>query len=468
VLCEELLICYTIQNPSVDPLNMSTSGTGSSRWFTPAINVNEPTVVTIPDPGWYGFFFASETDQVAYQLRIQQATDNIDDAVVEYYDLPFQHASCALTDSNFGFVLVFQKDMRVSVIQCKRDEFAAVAPQQQPSKNHNTLPHWRLIASRLTGQNSATSTSCNKNNSNNNKETTTIPSKQLMCAKCSRTFPTLGSIQQHFQAAHILVEDYSMWTRPLECVFQDEYMAVCIKPHGMPVQGDHPSLMSSDLLLAFANNDKNNPTITTITANDQVTHHNEPTTNYNDKNLVKPRVAHRLDAGTEGLLVVAKTRNAEQGLKLAFATQHAIKKTYWALVIGAVQVTEGECDAPISGKPACTHYRVLQNNIPSAYYDAFTLLECKPITGRRHQIRKHMLGLGHPIVGDVRYRGCRDLILQAHSKPGAIYGRLCLWAVEINVPHPIRSEQRVHCVMEPPKWLQRVIHPSSAAAVVQQ
>jgi 23S rRNA pseudouridine1911/1915/1917 synthase len=121
-------------------------------------------------------------------------------------------------------------------------------------------------------------------------------------------------------------------------------------------------------------------------------------------------IVHRLDVGTSGLMVVAKTDRAYSALKRAFKDRR-VDKTYHALVQGHPDPTSGTIDAPIGrhprhdyrfaivagGKPSVTHYKTLE-----AFW-ACTLLEIHLETGRTHQIRVHMAGVRHPCVGDQTY-----------------------------------------------------------------
>jgi 23S rRNA pseudouridine1911/1915/1917 synthase len=121
-------------------------------------------------------------------------------------------------------------------------------------------------------------------------------------------------------------------------------------------------------------------------------------------------VVHRLDVGTSGLMVVAKSERAYSVLKRAFK-ERTVDKVYWAVVQGHPDPFEGTVDAPIDrhpqadykwavvagGRPSITHYATLEA-FPHA-----TLLEIHLETGRTHQIRVHMSALRHPCVGDITY-----------------------------------------------------------------
>ncbi|HTI55247.1 MAG TPA: RluA family pseudouridine synthase [Verrucomicrobiae bacterium] len=134
----------------------------------------------------------------------------------------------------------------------------------------------------------------------------------------------------------------------------------------------------------------------------------------------RPGIVHRLDKGTSGLIVLAKTQAAYDGLTAQLA-RRTVSRRYLALSQGALPRAEGTVDAPIGrdprsrvrmaivpagrGRRAVTHYRVLERFGSGA--SAVTLVECRLETGRTHQIRVHLASLGHPLLGDETYRGRR-------------------------------------------------------------
>lgn len=126
---------------------------------------------------------------------------------------------------------------------------------------------------------------------------------------------------------------------------------------------------------------------------------------------LRPGIVHRLDKDTSGLIVVAKGDTALRDLQTQFKGRE-VRKVYLTLVEGHVSPATGLIDAPIGpnprarkkmavvprgGREAQTEYRALE------FYDAHTLVEAHPLTGRTHQIRIHMAFIGHPIVGDAVY-----------------------------------------------------------------
>jgi 23S rRNA pseudouridine1911/1915/1917 synthase len=161
-------------------------------------------------------------------------------------------------------------------------------------------------------------------------------------------------------------------------------------------------------------------------------------------------IVHRLDRGTSGLLLVAKTDRAHRALAAAFEGRE-VEKTYQALVWGRLKRTEGTIEGAIGrdrtnrlkmsvrsprARAAVSRWRVL-DDVPG-----FTRLEVRPETGRTHQIRVHLQSLGHPIVGDDRYggagwRGMPDPVRRRALKD---FGRLALHAWRLALRHPITGE----------------------------
>jgi 23S rRNA pseudouridine1911/1915/1917 synthase len=131
----------------------------------------------------------------------------------------------------------------------------------------------------------------------------------------------------------------------------------------------------------------------------------------------RPGIVHRLDRDTSGLLVVARTQRAYDGLVGALA-RRAIERVYVALVWGALDAPRGVIDAPIArsqtrrtrmavrdqGREARTGFEVREEFTSPTV----SLLECRLETGRTHQIRVHLSAIGHPVVGDGAYGGARS------------------------------------------------------------
>jgi 23S rRNA pseudouridine1911/1915/1917 synthase len=134
----------------------------------------------------------------------------------------------------------------------------------------------------------------------------------------------------------------------------------------------------------------------------------------------RPGIVHRLDAGTSGLLVVARTPPAYASLTAQLG-ERSVERAYDTLVAGRVENDEGVVDAPIGrstreptrmavradGRAARTRYLVVSRWTEP---QAVSRLECRLETGRTHQIRVHLAAIGHPVVGDVRYGGGRSAL----------------------------------------------------------
>ncbi len=170
----------------------------------------------------------------------------------------------------------------------------------------------------------------------------------------------------------------------------------------------------------------------------------------------RPILAHRIDSETSGVMLLAKTKEAERRLKDMFA-KRSIRKTYLAIVNGVPDPPEGRIEVPLGpdhdspirvkmgcvpdGLPALTEYRVRQ------VLEGTSLVACMPRTGRQHQIRAHLAHLGHPIVGDKMYGADPTLFLDyvdngptedIARRAGA--PRHLLHASAIAFEHPITGE----------------------------
>ncbi|YBV97322.1 RluA family pseudouridine synthase [Phyllobacteriaceae bacterium JZ32] len=166
---------------------------------------------------------------------------------------------------------------------------------------------------------------------------------------------------------------------------------------------------------------------------------------WRNKKGEKPRLVHRLDRDTSGVLVVAKTRSAAQALTTAFRERDT-KKTYWALVKGVPRKREDKISTWLvkEATPDGDRMRVCEHGEPDAdhavsYYRVLDTagrnlawLEMEPYTGRTHQLRVHAAHIGHPIIGDPKYFEAD----QNWEFPGGIQKRLHLHARRIRIPNP--------------------------------
>ena len=150
-------------------------------------------------------------------------------------------------------------------------------------------------------------------------------------------------------------------------------------------------------------------------------------------------VVHRLDMATSGLTLFARGAEAQRRLSQAFE-QRAVHKRYVAVVQGQIDHADGTIDFPlmadwprrplqkvdlVHGRPSLTRYRVLAFDPQTDT----TRLELEPVTGRAHQLRVHLLALGHPIVGDALYGPPADAL--------AAPRRMLLHATRLVFPHPV-------------------------------
>ena len=168
--------------------------------------------------------------------------------------------------------------------------------------------------------------------------------------------------------------------------------------------------------------------------------------------IVRPGIVHRLDKGTSGLLVAAKTNEAHQGLSAAFKARE-VHKAYMAVVCGHVAEKTGRIEFAIgrsakdrkkmaayehSGQPpagtrdALSSYRVV--SLLHGEHGRLTLLEVEISTGRTHQIRVHLAAIGHPVLGDEAYGGA------AACPPGALLAGQLLHAYSLRFGHPATGE----------------------------
>ncbi len=196
-------------------------------------------------------------------------------------------------------------------------------------------------------------------------------------------------------------------------LYEDEAVLVLNKPAGLAVQGGTKTLQHIDRLLGAWG-----------------------------EGAGRPRLTHRLDRDTSGVLILGKTAEAAARLTGAFARRKA-RKTYWALVEGNPHPLQGTIDLPLAkvgvddrermvpvepkdpeGKPAVTDYATVSRAGPRAAW-----LALAPHTGRTHQLRAHLLAIGHPILGDPKYNTPSSVALSGPLK-------LQLHARRLVIPHP--------------------------------
>ncbi len=198
----------------------------------------------------------------------------------------------------------------------------------------------------------------------------------------------------------------------LSIVYQDDDLLIVNKPSGLlTVPGKDPK--HADCLIARVN-----------------------------RVFPNAKIVHRLDMATSGIICLAMHKEAHRNLSIQFQDRKTAKR-YVARVFGKLEQQTGSvylpliCDWPNrpkqmvdhdKGKPSLTHFKVLEHEAQA------TRVELTPITGRSHQLRVHMLSLGHPILGDRLY---------AHSEALALAPRLQLHAEMLSLTHPASDEKMV-------------------------
>jgi 23S rRNA pseudouridine1911/1915/1917 synthase len=227
---------------------------------------------------------------------------------------------------------------------------------------------------------------------------------------------------------------------PLDIVFEDDSLLVINKPAGLVV---HPAAGNPDGTLQNA-----------------LLHHDESLIQ-----LPRAGIVHRLDKETSGLLAVAKTTGAHKQL-VEQLQERSVKREYRAVATG-VMTAGGTVDQPIgrhpthrtkmavhpSGKPAVTHYRVIDK------FRFHTYLKVSLETGRTHQIRVHMAHLRYPLVGDPVYAGRLQIPPKATPELETMlrkFRRQALHARKLGLNHP-KSDEWMEWKVEPPEDMQELL-----------
>ena len=214
---------------------------------------------------------------------------------------------------------------------------------------------------------------------------------------------------------------------PLTIVFEDDHLLVVDKPAGLVV---HPAAGNLDGTLVNA-----------------LLHHCAGKLS-GIGGVARPGIVHRIDKDTSGLLVVAKTDVAHEGLAKQFAA-HSIDRRYLAILSGVPKSSGGIVDAPLArsatnrkkiaiveggrGKRAVTHWKRLDILRDAA------LVECRLETGRTHQVRVHMASIGHPLLGDPVYGRAGKTHSKLLSELG--FHRQALHAAELGFTDPVTKNR---------------------------
>jgi 23S rRNA pseudouridine1911/1915/1917 synthase len=185
---------------------------------------------------------------------------------------------------------------------------------------------------------------------------------------------------------------------PLKVLFEDDYLAMIHKPAGIAVSGNKLRTITNALNASIAKSPLTDATT--------------------------PQAIHRLDYATSGILLVGKTSTSIRELNRMFE-ERKIQKTYFAITIGIMK-RSGRVMEAIDGKFAESEFEVIQS-VHSERFDRLNLVKLHPKTGRRHQLRKHLLSIGNPILGDKQY-GIDGLILSGKG--------MYLFAYSLEFTHP--------------------------------
>ena len=200
----------------------------------------------------------------------------------------------------------------------------------------------------------------------------------------------------------------------IEVVFEDDYMILVNKPAGIAVNGDRNKTIENALAKI--------PPSKVVDA------------------LPRPIAVHRLDVPTKGLVLLAKTKTALINLGRAFENNE-IDKEYYAVVHG-IPPEKGVVKKPIEGKPSETHF-FLERTVKSRVFENLSLVRLKPITGRTHQLRKHMVSIGNLVVGDKLYA----------KEVNTILGKgLFLGACKLKLKHPITKKELSFSINPPTRF----------------
>lgn len=238
---------------------------------------------------------------------------------------------------------------------------------------------------------------------------------------------TIELTEKQPEPLEIIAEDL-----PIDIVYQDEDVVVINKAKGMVV---HPSAGHRSGTLVNA-----------------LMYHVKDLSGIHD--VVRPGVVHRIDRDTSGLLMVAKNDLAHQSLAEQLK-EKTVKRSYLALVHGAIPHEYGTIDAPIGrdpkdrqrmavvdgGKEAVTHFEVVER-----INQKYTLVKCVLETGRTHQIRVHMRYIGFPLVGDPKYGQRKTLDAEGQA----------LHAQELGFAHP-KTDEWLQFKVEPPLVFQELL-----------
>ena len=251
------------------------------------------------------------------------------------------------------------------------------------------------------------------------------PEARLTAGAAVRVPPIPDDTSRQAGDAHTLSERDVAFAKSM-VLYEDDHVIALNKPHGLAVQGGTKTTKHVDRLLSAWG-----------------------------EGLERPRLVHRLDRDTSGVLLLGKGPDAAKRLAGEFARRQA-KKTYWALVIGNPKPAAGQIDMPLK-KTGINDYEIMRPADPKEHgaepaETAYATISraahraawmgLRPFTGRTHQLRAHMAAIGHPILGDPKYGDERSAELSGPLK-------LQLHARRIELDHPGGGKLIVEAPLSP-------------------
>lgn len=237
-----------------------------------------------------------------------------------------------------------------------------------------------------------------------------------VCEDCQTSFTSRNQLFLHIRSTHtdshtslpVSTIQYDLTEyQEVSVLYEDETTRIIVKPQGLPTMGrkDMVTLMTHPSLRV------------------------EENFKFGLARSVGYRKAipcHRLDSATGGIVVCSKNKESESCIRMCFRHK-LVHKRYRAIIAGQLPQLEGMIDTKINHKQALTKYKVISVT-RSKQYDWLTTVDLWPVTGRKHQLRRHIHSLGSFIIGDHRYS---PTLLWPHG-----ITHLFLWSVELGFPHP--------------------------------
>jgi len=225
---------------------------------------------------------------------------------------------------------------------------------------------------------------------------------------------------------------------PLEVLYEDESLLVLNKPAGIVVH-PAPGHWSGTLVNALLHHIQQGPDRGRLSG---------------IGGRERPGLVHRLDKGTSGVMVIAKTDAAHRGLSKEFK-DHTIHRVYLALITGAVKGSRGRVELAIgrdsknrqkiSARTTAPRQAVTEFQVIERFGKTAALVEVRPQTGRTHQIRVHLASIGHPVLGDETYGGRK--VCEVNDQP---ISRPMLHARTLGFTHPITGKYLEYSAPPPP------------------